>query len=47
MDDETEVQVVSGLDTTDEVVTGYTEQKKAAKTVQAANSPFMPHGREE
>jgi HlyD family secretion protein len=42
MDDETQVQVLSGLDSTDEVVTGYTEQKKAAKIVKAETSPFMP-----
>ena len=42
MDDETQVQVLSGLDTTAEVVTGYTNEKKAAKTSKAQTSPFMP-----
>ncbi len=42
MDDETEVQVLSGLDSSDVVVTGYTQQKKAAKTGKPEASPFMP-----
>ena len=42
MDDETQVQVLSGLDSTDEVVTGYTQQKKTAKTAKPETSPFMP-----
>jgi HlyD family secretion protein len=42
MDDETEVQVLSGLDSTVEVVTGYTQQKKTAKSATPEKSPFMP-----
>jgi HlyD family secretion protein len=42
MDDETEVQVLAGLDSTDEVVTGYTQQKKTAKSATPEKSPFMP-----
>jgi HlyD family secretion protein len=42
MDDETQVQVVSGLDSTDVVVTGYTQVKKAALASKTEKSPFMP-----
>ena len=42
MDDETEVQVLSGLDSTDVVVTGYTQQKTTAKAAKPQTSPFMP-----
>jgi HlyD family secretion protein len=42
MDDETQVQVVSGLDSTDVVVTGYIQVKKAALASKTQKSPFMP-----
>jgi HlyD family secretion protein len=45
MDDETEVQVVSGLDSNDVVATGYTEVKKADLKSATEKSPFMPQRR--
>jgi HlyD family secretion protein len=41
MDDETQVQVLTGLSKDDEIVTGYTEQK-VQKTATSEKSPFMP-----
>jgi len=46
MDNETEVQVVSGLDSTDVVVTGYTQMKKSElKKSTTEKSPFLPQRR--
>jgi HlyD family secretion protein len=45
MDDETQVQVISGLNTNDQVVTGYTQVKKADLTSKTEKSPFMPQRR--
>jgi len=42
MDDETQVQVISGLNTNDQVVTGYTQVKKEDLTRKTEKSPFMP-----
>jgi len=42
MDDETEVEVIAGLDSTDVVVTGYTQQKKSSAAAKPETSPFMP-----
>ncbi len=42
MDDETQVQIVSGLNTNDLVVTGYTQVKKADLASKTKKSPFMP-----
>lgn len=41
MNDETQVQVISGLDMNDEIVTGYAQVSKSQSNAQAA-SPFMP-----
>jgi len=41
-DDETQVQVLSGLSQDDEVVTGYSQSTKAEKKKSEASSPFMP-----
>ena len=41
MDDEAEVQVISGLGGSDEVITGYTKTTKAA-AAKSQKSPFMP-----
>lgn len=46
MDNETEVQVVSGLDSSDVVVTGYTQVKKSElKKSTTEKSPFLPQRR--
>ena len=42
MDDETQVQVLSGLDTAAEVVTGYVQMKKTANASKTERSPFIP-----
>ena len=42
MNDETEVQVVSGLTTDDEIVTGYQQVSKKEVKKTTAASPFMP-----
>ncbi|KAA9038464.1 efflux RND transporter periplasmic adaptor subunit [Ginsengibacter hankyongi] len=42
MDDETQVQIISGLDINDEVVTGYIQEKKADLKNNTQKSPFMP-----
>ena len=42
MDDETEVQVISGLNTNDQVVTGYTQVKEEDVKSKTEKSPFMP-----
>jgi len=44
MNDETEVQVISGLNVNDEVATGYTKTTKAA-VAKAQKSPFLPQRR--
>jgi HlyD family secretion protein len=41
-DDETQVQIISGLAITDEVVTGYKEVSKNKKTTTTEKSPFLP-----
>lgn len=41
-DDETQVQIISGLSLTDDVVTGYKEISKNKKTTTTEKSPFMP-----
>lgn len=40
--DETQVQIISGLSLTDDVVTGYKEISKNKKTTTTEKSPFMP-----
>ncbi|HSQ43456.1 MAG TPA: efflux RND transporter periplasmic adaptor subunit [Ginsengibacter sp.] len=46
MDDETQVQVISGLDVNDEVVTGYIQEKKSElKKNTTKKSPFLPQRR--
>ncbi len=46
LDDKTVVEVISGLQEGDEVVTGYKKmQKKDAATAKTAKSPFMPASR--
>lgn len=42
MSDETEVQIVSGLNEGDEIVTGYQQLSKTEVKKKAAASPFMP-----
>ncbi len=43
LDDKTEVQLISGLQEGDEVITGYKKmQKKEVVSAKAAKSPFMP-----
>jgi hypothetical protein len=41
-DDETQVQIISGLAVTDEIVTGYRQISKNKKTTTTEKSPFMP-----
>src|SRR6218665_789499 len=41
-DDETQVQIVSGLAVTDEIVTGYKQALKSKITTTTEKSPFMP-----
>lgn len=41
-DDETQVQIISGLALTDEIVTGYKTVSKSKKSSTAEKSPFMP-----
>lgn len=41
-DDETQVQILSGLAITDEVVTGYKEVAKSKKATTTEKSPFLP-----
>lgn len=41
-DDETQVQIISGLSVTDEIVTGYKQTSKSKKTTTTEKSPFMP-----
>jgi HlyD family secretion protein len=43
LDDKTEVQVISGLQEGEEVITGYKKvQKKETTAAQTDKSPFMP-----
>ncbi len=42
LDDETQVQILSGLSTNDEVVTGYKQIEKSKKEKTTEKSPFLP-----